>query len=100
MVVEGSNDVDAAEVLGTLSLDPRCTDWITTALVDELAAPTADSVTRIRLTQALVELAGTTAQEVLRRLAHDDDSAVALVASALVGVLKERSLEDQADEHS
>ena len=61
-----------------LSLDAGCTDRITTALVDELAAPTADSATRIRLTQALVELAGTTAQEVLRQLAHDDDGAVAL----------------------
>ncbi|MFE9771395.1 MerR family transcriptional regulator [Streptomyces sp. NPDC005931] len=99
MVVEGSHDVEAAELLGRLSLDPGCTDRITAALVDELAAPTADSATRIRLTQALVELAGTTAREVLRRLAHDDDSAVALVASALVGTLTERSLEDQADEH-
>lgn len=100
MVVEGPNDVDAAEVLGTLSQDPGCADRITTALVDELAAPTADSATRIRLAQALVELAGTTVQEVLRQLAHDDDRAVALVASALVGVLEERSLEDQADEGS
>jgi DNA-binding transcriptional MerR regulator len=91
MVVEGSNDVDAAEVLGTLSQDPGRADKITTALVDELAAPTADSATRIRLAQALVELAGTTVQEVLRQLAHDDDRAVALVASALVGVLEERS---------
>ncbi|MGW3660723.1 MerR family transcriptional regulator [Streptomyces sp. NPDC005151] len=98
MVVEGPNDVDAAEVLGTLSQDPGCADWITTALVDELAAPTAESVTRIRLTQALVELAGTTVQEVVRQLAHDDDRAVALVASALVGVLEERSPEDRADE--
>ncbi|MFJ9736559.1 HEAT repeat domain-containing protein [Streptomyces sp. NPDC101166] len=100
MVVEGANDVDAAEVLGMLSLDPGCTDRIMTALVDELAAPTADSATRIRLTQALVEIAGTTAQEVLGQLAHDEDGAVALVASALFGVLKERSLEGQADEHS
>lgn len=100
MVVEGANDVDAAEVLGTLSLDPGCTDRITTALTDELAAPTADSATRIRLAQALVELAGTTAQEVLRQLAHDDDAAVALVASALVGVLTERSLADHAEGHS
>ena len=100
MVVEGSNDVDAAEVLGTLSLDPGCADRIMTALAGELAAPTADSATRIRLTQALVELSGTRAQEVLRRLAHDDDAAVALVASALVGVLEERSLEHRADEPS
>ncbi|MFH9589707.1 HEAT repeat domain-containing protein [Streptomyces luteogriseus] len=99
MVVEGSHDVDAAEVLGTLSLDSGCTDRITTALADELAAPTADSATRIRLAQALVELAGTTAQEVLRRLAHDDDGAVALVASALAGVLTDRALAEDADEH-
>ncbi|MFJ8048359.1 MerR family transcriptional regulator [Streptomyces luteogriseus] len=100
MVVEGSNDVDASEVLGTLSLDPGCTDRITSALTDELAAPTADSATRIRLAQALVELAGTTAQEALRQLAHDDDGAVALVASALVGLLTERPRADKADGHS
>ncbi|MFI9247898.1 MerR family transcriptional regulator [Streptomyces sp. NPDC053086] len=100
MVVAGSNDVDAAEALATLSQDPACADRITTALVDALAAPTADSATRIRLTQAVVELAGTTAQEILRQLAHDDDRAVALVASALVKVLEERSPEDRADENS
>lgn len=100
MVVEGSSDVDAAEVLGTLSQDPGCADQITTALVDELAAPTADSATRIRLIQALVELAGTAVQEVLRQLAHDDDRTVALVASALVGAVGERSPEDRADEDS
>lgn len=95
MVVEGSSDVNAAEVLGTLSQDPGRTDGIMTALVDELAAPTADSATRIRLTQALVELSGTTVQEVLRQLAHDDDRAVVLVASAFVGVLDERSPENR-----
>ncbi|MFD8569381.1 MerR family transcriptional regulator [Streptomyces sp. NPDC059639] len=98
MVVEGANDVDAAEVLGTLSQDPGSADRITTALVDELAAPTADSATRIRLIQALVELAGTTAREVLRQLTHDDDRTVALVASAFVGVLEERSLEGLDDD--
>ncbi|KOV97550.1 MerR family transcriptional regulator [Streptomyces sp. NRRL B-1140] len=95
MVVEGSNDVDATEVLGTLSLDPGCTDLITTALVDELAAPTADSATRIRLAQALVELAGPTARKALRQLTHDDDGDVALVATALVEVLAERCPDDR-----
>ncbi|MFE7811489.1 MerR family transcriptional regulator [Streptomyces sp. NPDC057433] len=94
MVVEGRNDVDAAEALGTLSRDPVCGARIATALADELAAPTADSQTRIRLTQALVELEGTTAQEMLRHLAHDQDRAVALVASALAGVLDERTDDD------
>lgn len=90
MVVEGANDVEAAEVLGTLSLDPGCADRIMSALVDELAAHTADSAVRIRLTQALVEVPGTIAQGVLQQLALDDDRAVALIASALVGVLEER----------
>ncbi|MER5268035.1 MerR family transcriptional regulator [Actinosynnema sp. NPDC002837] len=98
MVVEGVNDVDAAEVLGTLSRDAGCADRIMTALVDELAAPTADSAIRIRLTQALVELSGTGAREVLRRLAHDDDRAVALVATAFVGVLEGRSAEAGDDD--
>jgi DNA-binding transcriptional MerR regulator len=91
MVVEGTNDVEAAEVLGTLSLDPECADRIMSALVDELAAHTADSAVRIRLTQALVEMPATIALGVLRHLVHDDDRAVALIASALVGVLEEWS---------
>ncbi|MER6472670.1 MerR family transcriptional regulator [Streptomyces collinus] len=102
MVVEGRNDVDAAEVLGTLSQDqdqdqdqehgqdPTPADRILTSLADELARPTADSATRIRLTQALLELPGTAARDTLRHLAHDDDPAVALVASAFSGVLDER----------
>ncbi|WP_206350838.1 hypothetical protein [Streptomyces verrucosisporus] len=73
-----------------------CADRITAALAGELAAPTADSATRIRITQALVELTGTTAREVLRRLAHDDDRVVALVASALFRVLDERPPEDRS----
>ncbi|WP_413099831.1 MerR family transcriptional regulator [Streptomyces sp. Inha503] len=98
LVVEGSSDVDAAEVLGTLSQDPGCADRIMTALVGELAAPAADSATRIRLTQALIELSGTAAQGVLRQLAHDEDRAVALVASYFIGVLDARSPEDRGDE--
>jgi DNA-binding transcriptional MerR regulator len=100
MVVEGSSDVDAAEVLGTLSQDPECADRIITALVDELAAHTADPAVRIRLAQALVELSETTGREVLGRLAHDDDPAVALVASAFARVLEARSAEDRGDEKS
>ncbi|MFD1146433.1 HEAT repeat domain-containing protein, partial [Saccharothrix hoggarensis] len=100
MVVEGCNDVEAAEVLGTLSQNPGAADAIMTALADELAAHTADSAVRIRLTQALVELSGTKAREVLRGLAHDEDRAVALVASAFIGVLDERSSEDPGEEGS
>ncbi|MCP2257064.1 DNA-binding transcriptional regulator, MerR family [Streptoalloteichus tenebrarius] len=94
MVVGGVNDVEAAEVLGALALDPGRAERIMSALVDALAAHTADSAVRIRLTQALVEMPAALARDVLRSLARDDDRAVALVASALVGVLERRSHED------
>jgi HEAT repeat protein len=91
MVVDGVRDVDAAEVLGTLSQDPGHAERIGSALAGALAAPTADSATRIRLTQALVELSGPAAREVLHRLTQDDDPAVALVATAFVRVLERQS---------
>ncbi len=90
MVVEGTNDVEAAEVLGTLSVDRESADRIMSALVDALA--TADSAARIRLTQALAEMPAAHALDVLRQLSQDDDRAVALIASALAGVLEERGL--------
>ncbi|NED22655.1 MerR family transcriptional regulator, partial [Streptomyces sp. SID9913] len=64
------------------------------ALTGELAARAADSGTRIRIVQALVELPEAVAREVrevLDGLARDDDPALALVASAFVAVLDERS---------
>jgi HEAT repeat protein len=88
MVVDGVSDVEAAEVLGTLSLEPGCADRIVGALVAELAA---DSAVRIRVAQALAELPGTIAHGPLRHLAGDDDRAVALVASALADVVGKRS---------
>lgn len=89
MVVAGSHDVDAAEVLGTLSRAPGSADRITTALVDELAAHPADQAVRLRLTQALVELSGPAARTALRTLARDEDGTVALVATAFLGLLEE-----------
>ena len=91
MVVAGTNDVEAAEALGALSSDPGCADSIMSALADEFAAHPADPAVRIRLTQALAEMPATLAQSVLKQLAHDQDQAVALTASAVVGVLQARS---------
>ncbi|MFI9451249.1 MerR family transcriptional regulator [Amycolatopsis sp. NPDC052450] len=88
MVVEGTLDVEAAEVLGTLARDAGRADRIMSALADELAAPTADSATRMRLTQALAEMPPALARDVLRNLAEDEDRAVALLASALRGMLE------------
>ncbi|MDO3700183.1 MerR family transcriptional regulator [Micromonospora sp. C28SCA-DRY-2] len=84
MVVEGPNDVEAAEVLGTLARDTAWADRIVGALLDELAGPTADRAVRMRLTQALAEMPGTVALDVLRQLTRDDDPLVALIASAIV----------------
>ncbi|MBB1155171.1 MULTISPECIES: MerR family transcriptional regulator [Amycolatopsis] len=88
MVVEGRNDVEAAEVLGALADEGA--NGIVGALVDASAANAADSAVRIRLTQALAEMPGTLAHEALQQLAGDEDRAVALVASALVKVVEER----------
>ncbi|MEV6924960.1 HEAT repeat domain-containing protein [Dactylosporangium sp. NPDC051485] len=88
MVVEGPNDVEAAELLGALARDPQWADRIMGALVDQLAAPAADSAVRVRLVQALAEMPGNVALPVLRQLAHDDDRPVALLASALVRALE------------
>ncbi|MCN0153034.1 HEAT repeat domain-containing protein [Salinispora arenicola] len=85
LVVEGVNDVQAAEFLGALAEDPAHAKQIMSVLSDELAAPTADSAVRSRLTQAILELPRTVAQPVLRRLSHDDDPVVALTAAAYLG---------------
>ncbi|MDG4798427.1 MerR family transcriptional regulator [Micromonospora sp. WMMD1082] len=90
IVVEGPNDVEAAELLGALARDATWADRIMSALVDELAAPTADSAVRMRLTQALAEMPGTIALDTLRHLARDDDRPVALLASALVTMREAR----------
>ncbi|MEV7549203.1 HEAT repeat domain-containing protein [Amycolatopsis sp. NPDC089917] len=85
MVVEGTTDVEAAEVLGALARDAGCADRIMDELTGELA--TADPAARIRLTQALAEMPPGLARGVLRSLADDDDHAVARLAAALAGVL-------------
>ncbi|MEU7590247.1 MerR family transcriptional regulator [Micromonospora sp. NPDC049230] len=91
MVVDGANDVEAAEVLGALSLEPGNAARIMSALVDEFAGHTADSAVRIRLTQALAEMPATIAQGTLRQLTIDDERAVAVIAATLVAAFEERA---------
>ncbi|MBF6193051.1 MerR family transcriptional regulator [Nocardia implantans] len=90
-VVEGPNDVEAAEILGTLARDPEWAGRIISALADELNEHKGDSAVRLRLTQALAEMPGAIALNTLRQLARDDDRAVAALASALAATLEERS---------
>jgi DNA-binding transcriptional MerR regulator len=97
LVAGGAYDVEAAEVLGALSGDPGCADRVLDTLAHELDSPTADTASRLRLTQALVELPGATVQELLRRLTDDGDQTVALVASALVRVHERRTRPSPSD---
>nr|WP_276514768.1 HEAT repeat domain-containing protein [Nocardia transvalensis] len=87
-IVQGPNDVEAAELLGALAQDAQWADRIVSALSAEFDTHTADSAIRIRLTQALAELPRPLAVPILRQLATDDDRSVARVASALADVLQ------------
>jgi len=78
LIVEGVNDVEAAEILGTLAQD----ESVLAALTDALAV--SDSPARIRLTQALAELPAPLADDILRGLTDDPDPVVAMLAKALL----------------
>jgi DNA-binding transcriptional MerR regulator len=86
MIVEGTNDVEASEVLGTLALEHP--DQIMDALGNELAAE--DPAVRIRVAQALAEMPPPLAHDALQRLTQDKDRSVALIATAFLRMLEER----------
>ena len=78
MIVEGTNDVEAAEVLAVLA-EQGCADSVLSGLTEALDGAPA---VRIRVAQAFAELPAPVADDVLRELTHDDDRAVAAIASA------------------
>ncbi|MGW4463949.1 MerR family transcriptional regulator [Micromonospora sp. NPDC004704] len=84
MIVAETNDVDAADALGALASDPALADQIATRLVDRLAPDTVEPPARLRLTQALADIPGTTATRALADLSNDDDRAVALTATYIL----------------
>ncbi|MFF0449846.1 HEAT repeat domain-containing protein [Streptomyces sp. NPDC004609] len=84
MVVEETNDVDAADALSALASRPALADQIATGLVDRLAHGTAEAPVRRRLTQALADIPGITTSRALAELSHDEDRAVALTAAYLL----------------
>ncbi|WP_079407097.1 MerR family transcriptional regulator [Streptomyces sp. 3211] len=90
MIVEGRNDVDAADALSALASRPASADRIATALVGRLADGPDDLPARRRLTQALADIPGVTAARALAELAHDDDPAVALTAAYLLTLREAR----------
>jgi DNA-binding transcriptional MerR regulator len=79
MVVDGANDVDAADALSALAGDPAVADRIASSLVDRLGS--SDAQARGRLTQALADIPGPTASRALEDLTHDEDRGVALTAT-------------------
>ncbi|MEU3169253.1 HEAT repeat domain-containing protein [Streptosporangium sp. NPDC006930] len=84
MVVEGPNDVDAADALSTLASSPALADQIATGLIDRLTPGTAEPPARRRLAQALADIPATTASRALADLSHDEDRAVALTAAYIL----------------
>ncbi|MFF4706432.1 MerR family transcriptional regulator [Streptomyces sp. NPDC001288] len=84
MIVEGGNDTEAADVLGTLASDTVAADRIATALVDRLTHAATEAPARGRLTQALAGIPGETVSRALADLSYDDDRAVALTAAYLL----------------
>ncbi|MET9679796.1 HEAT repeat domain-containing protein [Streptomyces coeruleorubidus] len=86
MIVEETNDVDAADALSALASRPASADRIAAGLVDRLADGTVGSSARRRLTQALADIPGSTASRALEDLSHDEDRAVALTAAYILGI--------------
>ncbi|AZG47437.1 HEAT repeat domain-containing protein [Gordonia insulae] len=81
MVVTGTNDVDAADLLRDLAVAGDTADRTATdlgRLLDDESTPPA---ARSRLAQALVELPGEVAADILRRSVGDDDPAVSAIAA-------------------
>ncbi|MEV4575618.1 HEAT repeat domain-containing protein [Nonomuraea jabiensis] len=91
MVVEGTNDVDAADALSALASRPAWADRIASMLVDRLAHDTVESSARRRLAQALADIPGSTASRALADLSHDEDRAVALTAAYILGIREQAS---------
>ncbi|MFI6822464.1 HEAT repeat domain-containing protein [Micromonospora sp. NPDC050187] len=90
MVVEGTNDVDAADALSALAGDPVLADRIATGLVDRVAPGVSAPAARLRLVQALADVPGSTASGALAELSHDEDRAVALTATYVRTLRDER----------
>lgn len=84
MVVEGGNDIDAADALSVLASDPATADRIASGLLDALAHDKTEASARGRLTQALAGVPGARAAQALVELSRDADRAVALTAAYLL----------------
>ncbi|WBB57550.1 HEAT repeat domain-containing protein [Verrucosispora sp. WMMD573] len=81
MVVEETNEADAADALTALAGEPALAEQIAGRLVERLGTDGVASPVRSRLTQALADIPGATAARALAELSQDEDRAVALTAA-------------------
>ncbi|HWU09463.1 MAG TPA: HEAT repeat domain-containing protein [Streptomyces sp.] len=86
MVVEETDDVDAADALSALAGRPATAETIATRLVELLAPGTAGPSARRRLAEALADIPGPAASRALADLSHDEDRTVALTAAYVLGL--------------
>lgn len=84
LVVDGRDDVEAADVLAALASAGGRADEIARVIAGELAG--AGDAARRRLTGALADIPGTAAHTTLTGLVDDPDRGVALTATYLVRV--------------
>ncbi|GIJ12570.1 MerR family transcriptional regulator [Micromonospora andamanensis] len=84
MVVEETNEADAADALTALAGEPALADQIATRLVERLTEASVGPPARRRLTQALADIPGRTAATALAALSQDADRAVALTATYIL----------------
>ncbi|WP_131741932.1 MerR family transcriptional regulator [Actinomadura roseirufa] len=86
MIVEGTKDADAADALGALAGDPVLADRIAAGLVDLLARGAVEASARRRLTEVFADIPGITSSRALADLSRDEDRAVALTATYILGL--------------
>lgn len=84
MVQAGRSDVEAAEVLGVMTADPRCRAELLARITQLLADPDTEPPARSRLAQALGELPGPGTETLLTALAADPQPEVARTATYLL----------------
>ncbi|MEV1292655.1 MerR family transcriptional regulator [Pseudonocardia sp. NPDC049635] len=84
LVVEGRDDVEAADALGLLASRYDRAEGVVRALADEIAGRTG--ATRLRLVSALADIPGPEAEAVLDSLSADPDRQVSLTAAHLLRV--------------
>lgn len=83
MIVGGRSDVEAAEVLGALVASTAVAAEIVVGRIAADLVPDRDGEVRLRLVQALAEIAGPEADAALAALVRYDDPVIAGTASAV-----------------